>query len=117
MRYLANVRSPAGGVARVLLHATDHGVYLFPCATLEDGSAIGDEWYASLDDAQQQCRERWHILPEDWTELPDPPPGCQQDWIAPVRIARTPDGLPIWGRLERLEQGRWVPITPPNPDH
>jgi len=79
MRKIANVRRPQTGVARCILHACDEGVYVFPCATLEDGSAIGDSWFESLADAEDVCLKDFGIRADDWATIDDPLPGCQQD--------------------------------------
>ena len=78
------------------------GVYVFPCATEADGSAIRDEWFGSFNEAIEACHREYGIRPEDWTVIPDPPDGCQHDWIAHVRIKGRVDGNPQWGRFERL---------------
>lgn len=37
--------------------------------------------------ASEVCVERFGITDGMWQEVPDPEPGCQHDWIAPVRIS------------------------------
>ena len=44
-------------------------------------------------------------------DIPDPEPGCQEDWIAPVRVRGRAEGRPEWGVFERYENGAWVAIT------
>jgi hypothetical protein len=113
MRLLANVRKPGTGVARCILYESADGVYVFPCASLEDGSATGDWWFSSAEEAFRVCDEEFGILAEDWRNIDDPLPDCQDDWIAPVRIVGRNEGAPQWGRFERLVNGKWVPIEKP----
>jgi biofilm protein TabA len=79
---------------------------------VEDGSAIGDYWFASLAEAESFCLNRYGICHEDWKLVEDPLPGCQHDWIAPVRVKGRLEGRPQWGKLERLENGSWIVIQP-----
>jgi hypothetical protein len=53
MRKIATVRKGHPEIKRVILHQSDEGVFLFPCSSLEDGSAIGDEWYQTVDGADE----------------------------------------------------------------
>jgi hypothetical protein len=108
MRKIANVRKADKDVARCILHACAEGVFVFPCATLEDGSSIGDNWFESLASAEEACLREYGIRAEDWVVIDDPLSGCQQDWIAPVRVKGRIDGKPQWGVMERLENGKWI---------
>ena len=110
MRKVALVRNGHRSIKRVIIYQHDDGVYLFPCATLEDGSAIGDEWYESLAAAEEACSRGYGIEVDDWRQIDDPVDGCQHDWIAPVRIKGRAEGKPLWGHMERLENGNWVDI-------
>jgi hypothetical protein len=114
MRKIAAVRNPDKGVARCILYACDDGVYVFPCATFEDGSATGDSWFESLADAEDACLDDFGIRSEDWVIIDDPLPDCAQDWIAPVRVKGRIDGKPQWGVMERLENGVWVEFRIPS---
>ena len=109
MRKVAPV-SDDPSVARLILYASSEGVYVFPCASTDDGSAVGDEWYESLADADEACTERYGIDPADWEPIDDPLPGCQHDWVDPVRVVGRNEGSPRWGRFERLEGGAWVEL-------
>lgn len=112
MRKVAAVQNNHSEIRRVILYETDEGVYLFPCSTEEDGSAIGDEWFESVSLAEQVCRDDYGILDEHWVEISDPLPDCQHDWIEPVRVKGRAEGKPEWGKLERLENGVWKEFNP-----
>lgn len=112
MRKIADTRIVISGCVRCIMYACEEGVYVFPCATEEDGSATGDYWFRSIDEAENFCRNEYGIGTNDWTSVPDPLPGCQDDWLAPVRVKGRDVGEPQWGKYERLENGIWVEFTP-----
>lgn len=113
MRKIARVgKHPS--VARLILCESVDGVYVFPCGSTVDGSALGDEWYASLQEAEDACNERYGVNPADWELIDDPLPGCQHDWVDPVRVVGRDEGSPQWGRFERLEGGAWVELERQN---
>lgn len=114
MRKVAEVRTE-GDIRRVILHETAAGVYLFPCAGREDGSSTGDFWFPNVEQAETACRAEYGIEAGDWVEIPDPLPGCLQDWIAPVRFKQYDSGHPQWEVIERLEDGQWRELAPPAP--
>jgi hypothetical protein len=97
-------------IQQVILYADEHGVYVFPCISLEDGFAISDTWYEDLATAEAVCYEQYSVMFEDWQLIPEPLQDCQQDWINPVRIVGREIGNPQWGRLEKLVDGRWMEI-------
>lgn len=107
MRLMAKVKKGGTSFARCIIYASDSGVYVFPCETDEDGSAVGDDWYQSLEDAFQACEDEFGIERTDWEDIGDPLPGCQHDWIAPVRVIGGQ-----WGKFERLIDGTWVRFIP-----
>jgi hypothetical protein len=97
-------------IKQVILYQCAEGVYLFPCTELDDGFANGDEWYDSLDSAEEHCHSEYGILSENWQSIPDPLEDCQQDWVEPVRVVGRDRGEPQWGRLEKLLDGAWKEI-------
>ncbi|WP_139165462.1 hypothetical protein [Microvirga guangxiensis] len=110
MRLLAFARNPEDEVKRVILCETSDGVYLFLSRSMEDKGSFADEWYECTKDAQAACRSRFGIELEAWQEVPDPMPGCQHDWIKPVRVKGRDRGQPEWGVFEQLVDGHWVPV-------
>lgn len=114
MRKVARARD-GSGARWVILHETAEGVYLFPCASDDDGSACGDSWFSTLEEAEQACTESYGIRACDWIAVGDPLPGCQQDWISPARVPGRETGNPRWGTLERLIDGRWTRVSPADP--
>lgn len=116
MRKVALVRSPEGEVRRLVLasgaHAGAKGAWLFLCRQTEDVGAFADEWHPSLEEAEIACEAVYGVQREDWLQVPDALPGCRRDWLAPVRVKGSETDTPEWGELERLEDGRWVPLEP-----
>jgi biofilm protein TabA len=110
MRRVAKTKTGDPGIKRVIIYKCNDGVYLFLCASLEDGSSIGDQWYATIADAEEVCVQKYGIEANDWQLIDDPMEGCQHDWIAPVRVKGRAEGKPQWGHLERLENGEWVGV-------
>jgi biofilm protein TabA len=76
-------------VKRIILYAGDNGASLFLSKSTDDAGCFADEWYESVDEASLACHERFGVEDAMWQDVPDPEPGCQEDWIAPVR---KPDG-------------------------
>ena len=115
MRKVARVRITEVGVRWVIVHQTEGGVHVFPCASDEDGSVTGDDWYPSLSDADAACADAYGVECGDWRLIGDPPQGCQQDWVSPVRVRGRESGNPQWGEFERLVDGSWTIIDSSNP--
>ncbi len=67
------------------------------------GAASATSGTETVDAALQACREAYGIEDEMWQDVPDPEPGCQHDWITPVRVRE--------GVMERRENGEWVPFA------
>lgn len=88
---------------RVMLHDTGSGVYLFLYESHEDGPCMADYWFESAELAEQSALEDYGVTASDWQTIPDPPDGCQQDWIAPTRVRRDAAGQPMWGQFERVQ--------------
>jgi hypothetical protein len=97
-------------IKQVILYQCADGVYISPCTELDDGFANGDEWYESLESAEEACHSEYGILGEDWQPIPDPFEYCQQDWIEPVRVVGRDRGELQWGRFEKLLDGAWKEI-------
>ncbi len=103
------VPAHSGEVKRVMLFDSGReGVYLFLYRAVEDQAAFADELYSSIEEAETSCFERYGVAANQWQDIPDPQPGCQHDWIAPVRAVGRDTGTPRWGTFERLEGGKWV---------
>jgi len=96
---------------RAMLCEADEGCYIFLYETLEDGTCAYDYLQEDIATAKLQCLEDYGISEGDWSQIADLTPGCQQDWIDPVRVAGRSEGSPRWGEFERLVNGNWSPIA------
>jgi hypothetical protein len=106
MRRHAIVSGRSGDVRRVMVYdAGDAGVYLFLYRTVEDGPSHADCWFETPAAAVECAESDYGIGPADWQSVPDPLPGCQHDWIAPVRVKRNAEGQPVWGQFEPFSDG------------
>jgi hypothetical protein len=112
MRRVAIVPNPAGEIRRVILHETEKGTYLYLSTTVDDRGASFDEWYVTSAEAFAAAKSAYGVTQEMWTTIRDPLPGCQDDWVSPVRVPGRESGKPLWGSLERLVDGEWVPFKP-----
>ena len=115
MRKVAKVRASDTGTCWLILYETKDAVYVFPCATEFDGSSSSDHWFGCLADAEAACAEEFGVRSSDWLVIPDPVPGCQHDWISPVRARGRVLGGPEGAGLERLVAGDWTPVRAGDP--
>jgi hypothetical protein len=97
-------------VKRLMIHDCEDGVYLFTFEIEDDGGCSADLWFETIEDAMETAKDDYGIRLDHWTEIPDPPEHCQQDWIAPARIPGRETGNPQWGKLEVFKNGKWVKI-------
>ncbi len=111
MRKTAQLRSPKTEVVRLMLHATENGVYLFGYDRLDDTECLWDLWYETVADAEATTLAEYDVAATDWVVISNPLEHCQQDWIAPVRIEGRAEGSPQWGSYEKLVDGQWIPFN------
>ena len=110
MRKIAQIRLDDSALKRLMLHAAEDGVYLFGYNILADGNSLWDQWYETVADAEATALEEYGVTSADWQTIPDLLEGCQQDWIAPVRVKGRSEDSPQWSMLERLVAGQWVSL-------
>ena len=79
----------------------------------EDGPSATGWLYEDAERAMADLEEEWGVPRACWRSIPDQMPGCQLDWIAPVRIKRSEEGTPMQGAWERWVDGKWVEIGGP----
>lgn len=73
---------------RAMVCESAEGVYLFLYKDTTDGPCAADELFPSGEEAQERAAELLGVESADWETIDDVRPGCQDDWIAPVRIDR-----------------------------
>jgi len=108
MRKIVNLSKPKDGIVRLMIYNDEFGTYLFGFKKEEDCGAEWDEWYETQNDAIESCQTEYGIKKADWTEIPNPEPNCQHDWINPVRLIKLDNSKPEFGRLEKLINGKWT---------
>jgi hypothetical protein len=86
------------------------GVLCFMYRGNEDGPSEAVHFYDgwTIDQVIVELEETCERNRADWSTIPDQLLGCQDDWIAPVRIARDEQGHPIPGVWEKLVAGQWI---------
>jgi|GEM_PF-3741556 len=75
-----------------------------------DGPSSTSWLYEDAEHAMSDQEQEWGIPLTCWKPIPDQLSGCQLDWIAPVRVRRLPDGVPMRGQWERWTDDQWVPV-------
>ena len=102
MRKIATLTTPVNGIRRVMLYEADGGTYLFLFTRTDDGPCEYDHWYESPRDAEDAAAQSFGVRSQDWTVIPDPPPGSQHDWITPTRVKCDTAGNKLWGQFEAV---------------
>ncbi len=92
MRKIAFLKNSDERVRRATLYQSSDGAYLYLYADVTDGPCTSDSWYEALEQAEADCRASYGIEAGDWRPIPDPPAGCQHDWIAPTTVEQDADG-------------------------
>jgi len=93
-----------------MLYDLEDGCYLFLYDQEKDSSSTHDYLQDSIATAKEMARLDFGVEENEWSEIPDPLPSCQHDWISPVRVTGRLEGKPKWGVYEVLQDGEWKPI-------
>ena len=112
MRKTVNLTNPKDGIIRLMIFNDELGTFLFGYKKLADCGAEWDEWYETENDALESCESEYGINKSDWTDIQNPEPNCQHDWINPVRIKGRENGNPEFGKLEKKMNGKWIEFNP-----
>ena len=94
-----------------MLCVKEADIYLFLYDTDVDSVCQSDLWFENLESLYEHCQNHFGVQETDWINIPDAPQGCQDDWIAPVRVKGRDQGKPIYGKLERFDDGHWMEIN------
>jgi len=114
MRKLAFIDEPE--FKKIMIYEARHEeVYLFYYDTWMDAPSIKDFVYSTYSEVEELCWIENSIKPSDWIDIADPMEGCQQDFIAPVRVKGRSIGKPEFGKFEKLKyNGEWYDISVPD---
>jgi hypothetical protein len=105
VRKVATTTMPDAAFRRAMVYDPADGrggVYVFLFRSLDDGPCDADYMYEDVAGAELHAAAALGGGAVAWELVPDPPPGCQDDWVAPVQVARDAAGRPIFGRFDRL---------------
>jgi hypothetical protein len=105
MRKVAIATKPDTAFRRAIIYDPadgDDGVSVFLYRSLDDGPCDCDYWYEDMAGAERHAAEAIGVGEAEWRSVPDPHPGCLEDWLAPVRLVRDAAGHPVYGHFERL---------------
>jgi hypothetical protein len=105
VRKVATTNNPDAEFRRAMIYdpADGGGVFVFLFRSTADGPCDADYWYEDVALAERHAAEALGVGTADWQPIADPRPGCQDDWIAPVRWVPD-DGRPLHGRFEQLPE-------------
>ncbi|MCR9252850.1 MAG: hypothetical protein NXI20_20675 [bacterium] len=109
LRFICDIDPPDGDIVRLMIFQSHEGTYLFGYNSKQDSSAIWDLHFNDIEDAFESATD-YGVVKSQWTEIPDPLPNCQHDWINPIRVKGRNLGSPQWGKLEKLINGEWIDI-------
>lgn len=112
MRKLTFIREPIDNNLKIILHEDREGIYLYLYDCIQDTSSVSDNFFTTLDEAEEFCTDTYKIGKDDWILLADTIDGCQDDFILPTRVKGREIGNPLWGQYEILEKGKWVDKYP-----
>lgn len=70
------------------------GVYVFLFRSLDVGPCEVDYWYEDLSGAERHVAIEFGERVLEWQTVPNPLPGSEHDWIAPMRAVRDDKGWP-----------------------
>jgi hypothetical protein len=77
-----------------------------------DGPSVMGSLYDDAETALNYVQDLWGVERSHWRTVADQVPGCEDDWLAPVRIFQDEDGVQISGRWQQLVDGCWVEFVP-----
>lgn len=64
------------GVLKLMIYNCDNGTYLFGYDTLADTSCAWDEWYESIEEAEERAYSMFNVTTEDWIVVEEPCSTC-----------------------------------------
>ncbi len=69
-------------VLKLMIYDSDDEVYLFGYDDLADTSCIWDEWFTSVDEAEERAADKYNVDLSDWIEIANPCATCKHDLIS-----------------------------------
>ncbi|WP_352432908.1 hypothetical protein ABDD95_14590 [Mucilaginibacter sp. PAMB04274] len=85
MRKVAyNVAHP--DVLKLMIYEFDGGAYLFGYDNLADTACTWDEWYESIEEAEEHANSKFNVNTEDWIIIAEPCSTCKHDLITTTGV-------------------------------
>ena len=79
----------------------------------DDGPSFTGWSFEDIESAVERLKD-FGVEESDWREIPNQLPGCQDDWIAAVRVFRTEGDKKVYHRWERLVGDTWEEFQGPS---
>lgn len=95
-------------IKKLMIYESEDGVYLFGYDCVQDTISIWDNWYLTLEEAEDFCEEKYEVDKEKWIDISEPSTGCQHDFIMQTKVRAKENGKPQWGNFQTLQNGNWV---------
>ncbi len=95
-------------IKKLMIYESKEGVYLFGYDCVQDTASIWDNWYLTVEEAEEYCEDIYQVDKEKWIEISEPLADCQHDFIMPTKIVGKENGKPQWGQFKSLLNGKWV---------
>lgn len=95
-------------IKKLMIYESEEGVYLFGYDCVQDTVSIWDNWYLTIEEAEDFCEKIYRVDKEKWIHIPEPLTDCQHDFIMPTKIVGKEISIPQWGQFQTLQNGKWV---------
>ncbi len=95
-------------IKKLMIFESAEGVYLFGYDCVQDTSATWDNWYLTVNEAEEYCYDNYDVARENWIFISDPCNDCQHDFIMPTKVIRIDDNKPKWGHYHTLINNKWI---------
>lgn len=97
-------------IRKLMIYQSNEGVFLFGYDCLQDTSSKWDNWFMTVEEAEEYCQDVYKVDNDKWISISDPFENCQHDFIIPTRVKGRGTGKPEYGKLQTLINNKWVDI-------
>jgi biofilm protein TabA len=99
---------------KLIIYQSNEGVLLFGYDCLQDTSSKWDNWFMTVEEADEYSENVYKIDNGKWISIADPLANCEHDYIMPTRVKGLEIGKPDYGRFEAFINSKWVDIDNTN---
>lgn len=96
---------------KLMIFESLDGVYLFGFDCLQDSSSAWDNWFETVEEADEYCEISYNLDKDDWIQISEPLENCQHDFVLPTRVKGQDQGKPEWGHLQTKIGDKWIDIN------